>query len=246
MISEKQLDANRSNAQLSTGARTEEGKRRCALNATRHGLTGQVSAMTEEDRAAHDAFSAEMLKDLAPDGALETQLAQRIATDSWRLNRICAIEDNLFAIGLSEDGGTVDAIVAIDHPQIHAAFAAAKTFEKQAKNLQLLSLYEQRLNRAVQKNLATLRQLQATRKAERRAALEEAKKLCQLDDLKGRRNDGGRTASASISSVAYEVNGFVFSTNEIRAAVDRDRRLQHAEHINFRHQKRHAERTLAA
>jgi hypothetical protein len=29
-----------------------------------------------------------MLKDLAPQGAVETQLAQRVATDSWRLNRI--------------------------------------------------------------------------------------------------------------------------------------------------------------
>ena len=30
---------------------------------------------------------------------METQLAQRIATDSWRLNRASAIEDNLFALG---------------------------------------------------------------------------------------------------------------------------------------------------
>jgi hypothetical protein len=42
------------------------------------------------------------MKDLAPEGAMETQLAQRIATDSWRLNRASAIEDNLFAVGLSQ------------------------------------------------------------------------------------------------------------------------------------------------
>ena len=88
MISEKQLDANRRNAQHSTGPKTEEGKRTSSHNACRHNLTGQVTAMTDEDRIAHDAFSAAMIAYLAPEGALEIQLAQRVATDSWRLNRI--------------------------------------------------------------------------------------------------------------------------------------------------------------
>ena len=58
MISEKQLEANRRNAQRSTGPRTEEGKKIAALNARRHNLTGQVTAMTDEERVVHDAFSA--------------------------------------------------------------------------------------------------------------------------------------------------------------------------------------------
>ena len=99
MISERQLEANRRNAQRSTGPRTEEGKKASALNARRHNLTGQVTAMTDADRIMHDAFSASIVENLAPEGAMETQLAQRIATDSWRLNRISAVEDNLFALG---------------------------------------------------------------------------------------------------------------------------------------------------
>src|SRR5580704_4490709 len=108
MISEKQLDANRRNALLSSGARTEAGRASSRMNALRHGLTGQVTTMTDEDRAAHDQFSNALIKDLAPDGATVTfdekfrpyprdvlakgstcgrQLAQRVATDSWRLNR---------------------------------------------------------------------------------------------------------------------------------------------------------------
>src|SRR5579863_7767648 len=102
MISEKQLDANRRNAQNSEpvrpyprsvelptstsgqGERTEAGHNRSRMNALRHGLTGQVTTMTDEDRAAHDQFCKALMKDLAPDGAMETQLAQRVATDSWR------------------------------------------------------------------------------------------------------------------------------------------------------------------
>jgi len=61
--------------------------------------------MTDEDRAAHDKFSEALIESLAPEGAMETQLTQRIATDSWRLNRASAVEDNLFALGQLQHGG---------------------------------------------------------------------------------------------------------------------------------------------
>ena len=106
MLSDKQLAANRANAQLSTGPTSVDGKRRSSLNARRHNLTGQVTAMTEEDRIAHDTFADALIKSMAPEGALELQLAQRIATDSWRLNRSSAIEENIFALGFTTTGTT--------------------------------------------------------------------------------------------------------------------------------------------
>ncbi len=226
MISEKQLEANRRNAQRSTGPKTEEGKKVSALNARRHNLTGQVTAMTDADRIMHDAFSASIVESLAPEGAMETQLAQRIATDSWRLNRISAVEDNLFALGhnaKSDDTETEDL-------EIHAALTAAKVFKDESKELQLLTLYEQRINRNLQKNLATLQALQATRRAKREAEMKQAMKLQQLNEMKG---------------LPYEPtkDGFVFSNAEVRAAIDKDRRLNRANLTDFtRHkpQKQHA------
>jgi len=50
MISEKQLEANRNNAQLSHGPVTDAGRKRSSMNALRHGLTGQLTTMTDEDR----------------------------------------------------------------------------------------------------------------------------------------------------------------------------------------------------
>jgi hypothetical protein len=194
MLSEKQLAANIANAQRSTGPRTEAGRQRSSLNARRHNLTGQVSAMTDEDRIAYDAFSEALISAMAPEGALELQLAQRVSTDSWRLNRASAIEDNIFALGL--DQHTDD---TIDHPEIQAAFAAARTFTAEAKSIELLTLYEQRINRTLQKNLALLQQLQAARKAERKAASKEAAKLVQPSKI----NDLREHPST---------NGFVFST----------------------------------
>jgi hypothetical protein len=228
MISEKQLQANRSNALLSTGP-TEEGKKRSRLNALRHGITGQVTSMTDEDRAAHDAFSKSLMQDLAPAGAMEVQLAQRIATDSWRLNRISAVEDNLFALGQLQHGGGA----CPDVPQLDAALTTAHVFTVESKQLQLLTLYEQRINRAIQKNLALLQSLQATRKAEHEAAMKEAASLLQLSEMKG---------------LEYQPanDGFVFSTAEIHAAIDLQQRLQRAATTDFSKYRRRIFRTQAA
>jgi hypothetical protein len=84
MATDQQIAANRLNAQLSSGPKSPEGRKRSSMNALRHGLTGQVTTMTDEDRTAHDNFTKTLIHDLAPKGAMETQLAQRIATDSWR------------------------------------------------------------------------------------------------------------------------------------------------------------------
>src|ERR1700727_2015981 len=220
MISEKQLEANRRNAQRSTGPKTEEGKKVSALNARRPNLTGQVTAMTDADRIMHDAFSASIVESRAPQGAMETQLAQRIATDSWRLNRISAVEDNLFALGHSAKSDDVET----EDPEIHAALTAAKVFKEESKHLQLLTLYEQRINRNIQKNLATLQALQAARLAKCEAEMKEAKKLLQLSEMKG---------------LAYEPikDGFVFSTAQIHAALDKERRLNRAYQTDFSRHK---------
>jgi hypothetical protein len=226
MISEKQLAANRRNAQRSTGPRTEEGKKASALNARRHNLTGQVTAMTDADRIMHDAFSASIVENLAPEGAMELQLAQRIATDSWRLNRLSAIEDNLYALGHSAHSDDIET----EHPEIHAALTAAKVFQEESKQLQLLTLYDQRINRSIQKNLALLQSLQAARIAKREAEMKEAKKLLQLSEMKGLRYEPVK-------------DGFVFSNTEIHAAIDKDRRLQRANLTDF---SRHKPKTLHA
>jgi hypothetical protein len=229
MISDKQLEANRSNALLSHGAKTEEGKNRSRLNALRHGITGQVTTMTDEDRAAHDTFSKALVDNLAPDGAMETQLAQRIATDSWRLNRISAIEDNLFALGQFQHGGGA----CPDIPQLDAALTAAHVFTLESKQLQLLTLYEQRINRAIQKNLALLQSLQATRIAQREIEMKEAASLLQLSEMRGLEYDPAK-------------DGVVFSTAEIHTFIDRQQRLQRASTTDFSKYKHRRPHTQAA
>ena len=230
MISEKQLEANRRNAQKSTGPRTEAGKQRSALNARHHHLTGQVTTMTEPDRAAHEKFTKEILADLKPEGAMETQLAMAVAHDRWRLNRAAAIEDNLFAIGVDDASNPSD---ADNRPEIDDAFSAALVFTREAKNLQLLTLSEQRINRTIQKNMALLKSMQAEREANRAKEMEEAKRLLQLSEMRNLQYDPKR-------------DGFVFSNEEIYGAIDRDRRLQRAAMTDFSRFQRRKFRAQAA
>jgi hypothetical protein len=215
LISERQLRANRANALKSTGPRTEEGKQRSRLNGLRHGLTGQVSIMTDENRAAHDAFCNPIIKQLAPEGPLEMQIAQLIAQDHWRLNRIRAIEDGLFVLGQSRPINQVDS----GAPEADIALAEAMTFQRQSKEFQLLTLYESRINRNIRKNMEQLRELQAERKAAREKALEEAELLA-------------RAAAAKGETFEPEESGFAFSKAELTFRMERKQQLRLALHLS--------------
>jgi hypothetical protein len=127
MISEKQLAANRRNAQLSTGARTPDGHARSSMNNLRHGLTGQIAILPTEDREAHDRFCGELIDSFKPETPMEQQLAQSVAEDNWRLNRARAIETNIFALG--HEG---------ERREIQVALAYARTFKAEANQFQLL------------------------------------------------------------------------------------------------------------
>jgi hypothetical protein len=161
-ISEAQLIANRDNAQHSTGPRTAKGKSRTRLNGLRHGLTGQTILLPEDDQIVYHQHCAGLLADLAPAGPFETQIAQSVADDYWRLNRIKAIEDNIFALGIESHAGEFHEDAASD-----AALAQAQTFLDHANQINLLSIYEGRLNRGLSKKLAELAELQRLRKVAR-------------------------------------------------------------------------------
>ena len=190
---EKQLEANRRNAQKSTGPKTPEGKIRATLNAWRHGLTGQVAVLPQEDRQAFETFCSAIRKAYKPEGPLELQIAQSIAEDEWRLNRARAIENNVLALGHH----TLDAEMNCENTQIHAAMTTARTFWRNPEKFALLSIYEQRISRKLLRNEQRLLALQAARKA-------EAAELAAAP----------QPATPAPQTAASAANGFAFSTPE--------------------------------
>lgn len=87
MATERQIEANRRNATLSTGPKTEEGKAASRANATRHGL---ASESTEVELGLSEAFEARR-KDWAahyrPTGPLESWKLDRAVVASLRIER---------------------------------------------------------------------------------------------------------------------------------------------------------------
>ena len=209
-VSEQQLAANRANAQKSHGPTSIAGKKRSSQNARRHGVTAQTTVMTDEDRLHHDAFCTKMMVDLEPIGSIETFLASSIAEEAWRLNHARAQCNNIIAIGHFD--GTGDAYSA-EHPEIETAITTAQTTRNNAKTLELLSLYAQRIHRAYEKYNNQLAAVQAERKAEQARQFEDARHLSQV---------------AKLQKLAYYpvADGFVFSNREIDHYTDRFHRLE--------------------
>jgi len=208
---------NRQNAARSTGPVTPEGKRRASLNALRHGLTGLTVVLPEEDLAAYRKHCAQFHAELNPKGLLETKAVQTMADTYWRLDRIRAMENNLFSLGFHD----LSSEIASEDPTIHCALAQAKSLETRGDLLTKLSLYEQRLNRTLEKAKTELKQLQQERAEARDKALESAAEIRNLKEALEEPWDPKRA-------------GFEFSNRELTDWMDRRELIKQARTFEYR------------
>jgi hypothetical protein len=87
MVSNAKVLANRLNALKSTGPRTIEGKTAVSQNAVKHGLLAERDVITSESQADFELYRQQLLDELSPVSPMESMLAERIVTLSWRLKR---------------------------------------------------------------------------------------------------------------------------------------------------------------
>jgi uncharacterized protein YecA (UPF0149 family) len=88
MATQAQIDANRRNAQSSTGPRTEAGKAASSQNAVTDGLYSRRDYVRPGEEHFYKCFCRTMHDQLAPANYLEFALAEEIASATWRL-RLC-------------------------------------------------------------------------------------------------------------------------------------------------------------
>ena len=96
MATAAQIQANRTNARKSTGPRTAEGKEKASQNALKHGLRARQAVIPGEDPGEFEEHREEMLAELAPAGAVQGMLAERIVHLSWRLKRAERVQNAVF------------------------------------------------------------------------------------------------------------------------------------------------------
>jgi len=93
----RKTEANRTNAQRSTGPRTAEGKARVAQNAITHGLLSEKALLPDEDPEALEALAEAVRAAWKPEGAQEDLLVDWMIQTLWRLRRLGHVEAGIFA-----------------------------------------------------------------------------------------------------------------------------------------------------
>ncbi len=92
-----QLEANRANAQHSTGPRSQSGKQKSSQNACQHNLTGGSALAPGEDPAAYEKHVALMIAEYTPGNPVAEFVVRQIADAMWRLQRCRRLEDEILA-----------------------------------------------------------------------------------------------------------------------------------------------------
>ena len=98
MASQKQQEANRTNAKRSTGPKTVAGKALSRMNAHKHGLTAETIVIGDEDPRTFDMLRAELEEEYKPRPGIESELVERLAVLMWRMRRIPIFEAALIEV----------------------------------------------------------------------------------------------------------------------------------------------------
>ena len=132
MLSEKQLAANRANAQLSTGPKTQEGKARSAQNALKHGLSAERVVLATEDQEAYQTLLDNLKAEHNPKTQTQEQLVADLAWSFWKLERAVQKQTQT----LNNDPDNIDDVMKWERYENNARRAIHRNLaalEKEAK-----------------------------------------------------------------------------------------------------------------
>ncbi|MGA7235440.1 MAG: hypothetical protein WBY44_07160 [Bryobacteraceae bacterium] len=213
MSTPAQIAANQANSKLSTGPTSEAGRQIVAANAVKHQLTGKGDPALPGEKEAVAKHVEGYIQAYAPVGVPERTLVINIARNYWRLQRAHDMEDALFTkIMLGQSDDVLDPVSLL-----------ADAWLDPTQGMKAVALYATRIQRALEKNTAELKELQAQRKAAYSKAEAEAILLTQLAHAKG------QTADAAKDFPPPELcGGFVYSLPEVARVIGRMARLEEA------------------
>ena len=105
MATPAQINANRANAQRSTGPRSVEGKSVSRFNALQHGVDAQLPLIPGEDPAAYQSLVTDYHHRFQPETPDERYHIQTMIDADWQKRRLTRLETQLYDILESENPG---------------------------------------------------------------------------------------------------------------------------------------------
>ncbi len=178
MTTEVKILANRLNARKSTGPKTPEGKAVVAQNALKHGLSATRDVITTESQEEFDIHRSSLLNELNPQTPMESMLADRIVSLSWRLKRADLIQNQTIDVLTQKDATNPLAKLAKSlglkglglpqpdpsdsNPDLILGRVALKDFSNE-RVLDRLLMYERRIEHSLFKTTLELQRLRLLR-----------------------------------------------------------------------------------
>jgi hypothetical protein len=114
LISDKQHEANRQNAQHSSGPKTSAGKAASSLNAVTYGLRARTLLLNNEDHQAYYELCAALEAEWLPQTPTERFYLETMSTSHWLLARADESEQRIYRSQLRVDteGALLDRVAA--------------------------------------------------------------------------------------------------------------------------------------
>jgi len=103
MATDRQIAANRANAQKSTGPRTAQGKAASSANATKFGIYSRSPIIPGEDPAELDALRRDYYETFHPANGDERRLLETMISSQWMIYRLNAAFHQKWIKNLEDD-----------------------------------------------------------------------------------------------------------------------------------------------
>ncbi len=178
MSTQAQIIANRHNAKKSTGPRTTQGKAAASKNALTYGLTAANDIITSESQADFDLYRQKILDELDPLTPIESMLADRVVSLSWRLKRTATIQNQTIDALNEKDNSPLAKFTKslpfnlsgkspLDTDHLDSRLTLGRLAIKDFANSRVLDrllMYERRIEHSLYKTLLELQRLNLIKK----------------------------------------------------------------------------------
>src|ERR1035438_9177242 len=134
IISDKQQEANRQNAQHSSGPKTPAGKAAIRFNALTYGLRTCATILERENAADYSQLWDELEADWQPQTRTERCYLETMVTSQWVLRRVAESEHRSYTyIAFGEERSKMLGYVAKQRAQLERSFRTAIEDMKQSQ-----------------------------------------------------------------------------------------------------------------